>query len=114
MTYPFYVLDPITGAPIISDPLDPRRLPQHINTNHNLMLHEQLFPAANRITGYIIPEVALDRLSRYGKRFFIWPHNWSHFFSRNCYYLYRKSNLTIFQYDTFTSNDLNHILLTFL
>jgi len=105
MTYPFYVLDPITGAPIISDPLDPRRLPQHINTNHNLMLHEQLFPAANRITGYIIQEVALDRLSRYGIRFFIWPHNWPHFFSRNCYYLYRKSNLTIFQYDTFTSND---------
>jgi len=70
MTFPFYVLDPITGAPIISDPLDSRRLPQHINTNHNLMLHEQLFPAANRITGYIIPEVALDRLSRYGIRFF--------------------------------------------
>lgn len=58
-------LDPITGAPMISDPLGPRRLPQHINTNHNLMLHEQLFPAANRITGYIIPEVTLDRLSRY-------------------------------------------------
>jgi len=33
------------------------------------MLHEQLFPAANRITGYIIPEVALDRLSRYGNNF---------------------------------------------
>jgi len=49
----------------MSDPLGPRRLPQHINTNHNLMLHEQLFPAASRITGYIIPEVTLDRLSRY-------------------------------------------------
>ncbi|XP_077279774.1 tubulin tyrosine ligase-like 5 isoform X6 [Temnothorax americanus] len=58
-------LDPITGAPMISDPLGPRRLPQHINTNHNLMLHEQLFPAANRVTGYIIPELTLDRLSRY-------------------------------------------------
>lgn len=50
---------------MISDPLGSRRLPQHINTNHNLMLHEQLFPAANRVTGYIIPEVTLDRLSRY-------------------------------------------------
>ncbi|XP_071576774.1 tubulin polyglutamylase TTLL5 isoform X1 [Temnothorax nylanderi] len=58
-------LDPITGAPMISDPLGPRRLPQHINTNHNLMLHEQLFPAANRVTGYIIPELTLDRFSRY-------------------------------------------------
>ncbi|XP_011640702.1 tubulin polyglutamylase TTLL5 isoform X2 [Pogonomyrmex barbatus] len=58
-------LDPITGAPMISDPLGPRRLPQHINTNHNLMLHEQLFPAANHITDYIIPEIMLDRLSRY-------------------------------------------------
>ncbi|KYQ47236.1 Tubulin polyglutamylase TTLL5, partial [Trachymyrmex zeteki] len=58
-------LDPITGAPMISDPLGPRRLPQHINTNHNLMLHEQLFPAATRITGYIVSEVILDRLSRY-------------------------------------------------
>ncbi|XP_020281640.1 tubulin polyglutamylase TTLL5 isoform X3 [Pseudomyrmex gracilis] len=57
-------LDPITGAPMISDPLGPR-LPQYVNTNHNLMLHEQLFPAANRVTGYIIPEVTLDRLSRY-------------------------------------------------
>ncbi|XP_036142626.1 tubulin polyglutamylase TTLL5 isoform X2 [Monomorium pharaonis] len=57
-------LDPSTGAPMISDPLGPRRLPQHINTNYNLMLHEQLFPTANRVTGYIIPEVT-DRLSRY-------------------------------------------------
>lgn len=29
------------------------------------MLHEQLFPAACHVTGYIIPEVTLDRLSRY-------------------------------------------------
>ncbi|XP_070528441.1 uncharacterized protein Ttll5 isoform X3 [Cardiocondyla obscurior] len=58
-------LDPVTGAPMISDPRGPRRLPLHINTNYNLMLHEQLFPAANRIAGYIIPEMTLDRLSRY-------------------------------------------------
>ncbi|XP_072763799.1 tubulin polyglutamylase TTLL5-like isoform X3 [Anoplolepis gracilipes] len=58
-------LDPITGIPMISDPLGPRRLPQHINVNHNLMLHEQLFPIANRNTGYVIPEITLDRLSRY-------------------------------------------------
>ncbi|XP_070159116.1 tubulin polyglutamylase TTLL5 [Polyergus mexicanus] len=58
-------LDPITGVPMISDPLGPRRLPQRYNANHNLMLHEQLFPVANRNTGYIIPEITLDRLSRY-------------------------------------------------
>lgn len=58
-------LDPVTGAPVVSDPLGPRRLLQSINANHNLMLHEQLFPAASRVTGYIIPEVTLDRLSRY-------------------------------------------------
>lgn len=29
------------------------------------MLHEQLFPAASRTTDFIIPEVTLDRLSRY-------------------------------------------------
>lgn len=50
---------------MISDPLGPRRLPQRYNANHNLMLHEQLFPVANRNTGYIIPEITLDRLSRY-------------------------------------------------
>lgn len=50
---------------MMSDPLGPRRLPQQVNTNHNLMLHEQLFPAASRVTGFIIPEVTLDRLSRY-------------------------------------------------
>lgn len=50
---------------MMSDPLAPRRLPQQVNTNHNLMLHEQLFPAASRVTGFIIPEVTLDRLSRY-------------------------------------------------
>ncbi|XP_051161057.1 tubulin polyglutamylase TTLL5 [Leptopilina boulardi] len=57
-------LDPITGIPVVTDPLGPGRVPQHINTNHNLMLHEQLFPAVNRI-GFIIQEVKLDRLSRY-------------------------------------------------
>lgn len=35
------------------------------------MLHEQLFPAANRVTGYIIPEVTLDRLSRYVRHRFL-------------------------------------------
>ncbi|XP_012272209.1 tubulin polyglutamylase TTLL5 isoform X2 [Orussus abietinus] len=58
-------LDPVTGIPVASDPLGPGRVPQQINSNHNLMLHEQLFPAANRTTGFIIPEVTLDRLSRY-------------------------------------------------
>lgn len=29
------------------------------------MLHEQLFPAASRTTDFIIPEITLDRLSRY-------------------------------------------------
>lgn len=57
-------IDPTTGIPVVSDPLGPGRVPQHINTNHNLMLHEQLFPAASRTTGFIIPEVTLDRLSR--------------------------------------------------
>lgn len=52
----------------MSDPLGPGRVPQHVNTNHNLMLHEQLFPAASRTTGFIIPEVTLDRLSRYSCR----------------------------------------------
>ncbi|KAG7200187.1 hypothetical protein KM043_000621 [Ampulex compressa] len=41
------------------------RIPQPVNSDHNLMLHEQLFPAANRTSGFIIPEVTLDRLSRY-------------------------------------------------
>ena len=49
----------------MSDPLGPGRVPHQINTNHNLMLHEQLFPAASRTTDFIIPEVTLDRLSRY-------------------------------------------------
>lgn len=59
----FTCVDPATGIPVVSDPLGPGRA-QHINTNHNLMLHEQLFPAASRTTGFIIPEVTLDRLSR--------------------------------------------------
>ncbi|XP_039312801.1 tubulin polyglutamylase TTLL5 isoform X3 [Solenopsis invicta] len=58
-------LDPVTGAPMIPDPLGPRRLSQCNHTNYNLMLHEQLFPAANRVTGFNFPEVTLDRLSRY-------------------------------------------------
>ncbi|XP_046819364.1 tubulin polyglutamylase TTLL5 [Vespa crabro] len=58
-------LDTSTGIPIVSDPLGPGRIPQSVTTNHNLMLHEQLFPAANRNTGFVIPEVTLDRLSRY-------------------------------------------------
>ncbi|XP_043526231.1 tubulin polyglutamylase TTLL5 isoform X5 [Frieseomelitta varia] len=58
-------LDPTTGIPMVSDPLGPGRVPHQINTNHNLMLHEQLFPAASRTTDFIIPEVTLDRLSRY-------------------------------------------------
>ena len=60
----FRLTDPITGIPEVTDPLGPGRVPQHINTNHNLMLHEQLFPAASRTSGFIIPEVKLDRLSR--------------------------------------------------
>jgi len=50
---------------VISDPFGPNRLSQRVNVNHNLMLHEQLFPVANRNIGYIIPEITLDRLSRY-------------------------------------------------
>ena len=61
----FVLLDPTTGIPMVSDPLGPGRVPHQINTNHNLMLHEQLFPAASRTTDFIIPEVTLDRLSRY-------------------------------------------------
>ncbi|XP_011138899.1 tubulin polyglutamylase TTLL5 isoform X3 [Harpegnathos saltator] len=53
------------GTPMMSDLIGLRKLPQQVNTNHNLMLHEQLFPAASRVTGFIIPEVTLDRLSRY-------------------------------------------------
>ncbi|XP_025263727.1 tubulin polyglutamylase TTLL5 isoform X2 [Camponotus floridanus] len=53
------------GTPVISDPFGPNRLSQRVNVNHNLMLHEQLFPVANRNIGYIIPEITLDRLSRY-------------------------------------------------
>lgn len=49
---------------MVTDPLGPGRGPQQVNTNHNLMLHEQLFPAASRTTGYPVPEVTLDRLSR--------------------------------------------------
>ncbi|XP_014489452.1 PREDICTED: tubulin polyglutamylase TTLL5 isoform X3 [Dinoponera quadriceps] len=63
--HPETCFDLITGSPMMSDPLGPRRLPQQVNTNHNLMLHEQLFPAASRVTGFLIPEVTLDRLSRY-------------------------------------------------
>ncbi|XP_046595142.1 tubulin polyglutamylase TTLL5 isoform X1 [Neodiprion virginianus] len=58
-------LDSVTGIPVVTDPLGPGRLQQQVNTNYNLMLHEQLFPAACRTTGFIIPEVTLDRLSRY-------------------------------------------------
>lgn len=57
-------LDPTTGIPVVSDPLGPSRVPQQVNTNHNLMLHEQLFPAASRTSGFSVPEVTLDRLSR--------------------------------------------------
>ncbi|XP_063992040.1 tubulin polyglutamylase TTLL5 isoform X2 [Diachasmimorpha longicaudata] len=58
-------LDPVTGIPVVTDPLGPGRVPQGVNTNYNLMLHEQLFPAASRTTGFSVPEVTLDRLSRY-------------------------------------------------
>ncbi|XP_023246950.1 tubulin polyglutamylase TTLL5 [Copidosoma floridanum] len=58
-------LDPVTGIPIVSDPLGPARVQQATSTNHNLMLHEQLFPAASRAAGYIVPDVKLDRLSRF-------------------------------------------------
>ncbi|XP_034941012.1 tubulin polyglutamylase TTLL5 [Chelonus insularis] len=58
-------LDPTTGIPVVFDPLGPSRVPQQVHTNHNLMLHEQLFPAASRTSGFSVPEVTLDRLSRY-------------------------------------------------
>ncbi|KAK0092621.1 hypothetical protein PV326_001009 [Microctonus aethiopoides] len=58
-------LDPATGIPIVTDPLGPGRLPQQLGANLNLMLHEQLFPAASRASGFSVPEVTLDRLSRY-------------------------------------------------
>ncbi|XP_043271937.1 tubulin polyglutamylase TTLL5 [Venturia canescens] len=60
-------LDPTTGIPIVTDPLGPGRMPQQVSTNHNLMLHEQLFPAASRTTGFPPSEVAVDRLSRYAR-----------------------------------------------
>ena len=63
--YLIYITDPITGIPVVTDPLGPSRVPQTINTNFNLMLHEQLFPAASRNASYIISDVKLDRLSRY-------------------------------------------------
>ncbi|XP_058789899.1 tubulin polyglutamylase TTLL5 [Phymastichus coffea] len=58
-------LDPVTGIPVVTDPLGPSRVQHSSSTNYNLMLHEQLFPAASRSAGYIIPEVKLDRLSRF-------------------------------------------------
>ncbi|XP_001602304.2 tubulin polyglutamylase TTLL5 isoform X2 [Nasonia vitripennis] len=58
-------LDPSTGIPVVTDPLGPGRVQHTSSTNHNLMLHEQLFPAASRTPGFIIPEVKLDRLSRF-------------------------------------------------
>jgi uncharacterized protein YifN (PemK superfamily) len=82
-----YAADPVTGAPIMSDPLGPRRLSQHINMNHNLMLHEQLFPAASRITGYIIPEVTLDRLSRYVTSVFYFSNYLSQYFDHHITHL---------------------------
>ncbi|XP_029157005.1 tubulin polyglutamylase TTLL5 isoform X2 [Nylanderia fulva] len=58
-------LDLITGDSMMSDQFGLRKLPQHVNSNHNLMLHEQLFPVANHNIDYIIPEITLGRLSRY-------------------------------------------------
>ncbi|XP_066594034.1 tubulin polyglutamylase TTLL5 isoform X2 [Prorops nasuta] len=58
-------LDPVTGIPLMSDPLGPCRGPPNYNSNHNLILHEQLFPAVTLNRGFLIPEVTLDRLSRY-------------------------------------------------
>ena len=59
-----FCTDPVTGIPVATDPLGPGRVQHTPSTNLNLMLHEQLFPAANRTQGLIIPEVKLDRLSR--------------------------------------------------
>lgn len=56
--------DPLTGEPMVMDPLGPIKIQPSMNTNHNLMLHEQLFPAASRTVGLIIPDIKLDRLSR--------------------------------------------------
>ncbi|KAK0182095.1 hypothetical protein PV327_000264 [Microctonus hyperodae] len=60
-------LDTATGIPIVTDPLGPGRLPQQLGANLNLMLHEQLFPAASRASGFSVPEVTLDRLSSPGE-----------------------------------------------
>lgn len=49
---------------MMSDQFGLRKLPQYVNANHNLMLHEQLFPVANHNIDYIIPEITLGRLSR--------------------------------------------------
>lgn len=57
--------DPLTGIPNVNESQGPVRVSHSTVTNHNLMLHEQLFPAASRSTDYIIPEVKLDRLTRY-------------------------------------------------
>ncbi|KAF7991613.1 hypothetical protein HCN44_008984 [Aphidius gifuensis] len=54
-------LDPISGIPIASDPLGPGRVLQTSHTNLNLILHEQLFPAANRMSD----QSTTDKLSRY-------------------------------------------------
>ena len=59
-----FVKDPTSGIPMVADPLGPGRGPVQINTNNNLMLHEQLFPAASRTTE-AFPELNLDQLSRF-------------------------------------------------
>lgn len=53
-------LDPITGIPISSDPLGPGHVLQTNHNNLNLLLHEQLFPAVNRMS-----DTTIDKLSRY-------------------------------------------------
>ncbi|KAL7301419.1 hypothetical protein TKK_0005861 [Trichogramma kaykai] len=58
-------LDPVTGVPMATDPLGPGKIVQVTSVNHNFMLHEQLFPAASRSAGYILPDVKFDRLSRF-------------------------------------------------
>ncbi|XP_011496617.1 PREDICTED: tubulin polyglutamylase TTLL5 [Ceratosolen solmsi marchali] len=60
-----HYLDPATGIPVEKDLLGPNRT-QHVSSiNHNLMLHEQLFPATSWTSDFIMPEIKLDRLSRF-------------------------------------------------
>ncbi|KAJ8673195.1 hypothetical protein QAD02_004457 [Eretmocerus hayati] len=58
-------LDPVTGIPEVTDPLGPGRIQTSSSSNHNLMLHEHLFPSASRSADFIIPDIKLDRLSRF-------------------------------------------------